>query len=58
MARVKQVARFRVDENGNVVPIVRPVQSPAERCTSHEPAVATIKKQGKAGKAGKTDKKG
>lgn len=31
MARTKQVARFRVDESGNVVPMVRPMQAAAER---------------------------
>lgn len=49
MARTKQVARFRVDESGNVVPTVRPMQAAAERMGFGVPApIQKTKKTKKA----------
>jgi hypothetical protein len=57
MARTKQVARFRVDEHGNVVPIVRPLQSPSDRMRSDPaPVTPTIKKTKKGKKKPKEAK--
>jgi hypothetical protein len=61
MTRVKQVARFRVDENGKVVPIERrPLQAACERMGFGVSNAQPIKKQDKKGKKAKkeeTDKK-
>jgi hypothetical protein len=57
MARVKQVARFRVDENGKVVPIERrPLQAACERMGFGMSNAQPIKKKDKKGKAAKEDK--